>query len=118
MRSREQFVLLDNLFCDGEVSVDGHSWSNSAYATDFNEKLWPVTYGGQSKATPSAANVPGGGHMWDLARRKGLTFRSYGEYAARVERRHHHGRIPQRHRTATGTSRPASSSRACATPTT
>ncbi|HKA01877.1 MAG TPA: beta-propeller fold lactonase family protein, partial [Candidatus Solibacter sp.] len=31
-----QFVLLDNLFCDGEVSVDGHSWSNSAYATDFN----------------------------------------------------------------------------------
>src|SRR5258708_31305976 len=41
-----QFVVLDNLYCDGEVSVDGHSWSNSAYATDFNEKLWPVTYGG------------------------------------------------------------------------
>jgi YVTN family beta-propeller protein len=26
-----QWVLLDNLYCDGEVSVDGHSWSNSAY---------------------------------------------------------------------------------------
>jgi hypothetical protein len=38
-----QFVLLDNLHCDGEVSVDGHSWSNSAYATDFNEKLCPET---------------------------------------------------------------------------
>ena len=37
----KEFVLLDNLYCDGEVSVDGHSWSNSAYATDFNEKLWP-----------------------------------------------------------------------------
>ena len=80
----EQFVLLDNLFCDGEVSVDGHSWSNSAYATDFNEKLWPVTYGGHSKASPSPAYVPGGGHLWDLAARKGLTYRSYGEYATRA----------------------------------
>jgi YVTN family beta-propeller protein len=79
-----EFVLLDNLFCDGEVSVDGHSWSNSAYATDFNEKLWPVTYGGHSKAGESAAYIPAAGHMWDLARRKGLTYRSYGEYATRA----------------------------------
>ncbi len=79
-----QFVLLDNLYCDGEVSVDGHSWSNSAYATDFNEKLWPVTYGGHSKAGNSAAFVPGGGHLWDLAKKKGLTYRSYGEYATRA----------------------------------
>jgi YVTN family beta-propeller protein len=80
----DQFVLLDNLFADGEVSVDGHSWSNSAYATDFNEKLWPVTYGKISKAEPSAAYVPAAGHLWDLCQRKGLTYRSYGEYAARV----------------------------------
>ena len=79
----EQFVQLDNLYCDGEVSVDGHSWSNSAYATDFNEKLWPVTYGGHSQARPSAAYVPAAGHLWDLAQRKGLTYRSYGEYATR-----------------------------------
>jgi YVTN family beta-propeller protein len=79
-----EFVLLDNLFCDGEVSVDGHSWSNSAYATDFNEKLWPVTYGGHSKAKESAAYIPGGGHLWDLAQKKGLTYRSYGEYATRA----------------------------------
>jgi YVTN family beta-propeller protein len=79
-----QFVLLDNLFCDGEVSVDGHSWSNSAYATDFNEKLWPVTYGGHSKAGNSAAYIPAAGHMWDLAAKKGLTYRSYGEYATRA----------------------------------
>jgi YVTN family beta-propeller protein len=79
-----QFVLLDNLYCDGEVSVDGHSWSNSAYATDFNEKLWPVTYGGHSKARESAAFIPGGGHLWDLAQKKGLTYRSYGEYATRA----------------------------------
>lgn len=79
----EQFVLLDNLYCDGEVSVDGHSWSNSAYATDFNEKLWPPDYGRHSKAEETAAFVPAAGHLWDLARRKGLTYRSYGEYAER-----------------------------------
>jgi YVTN family beta-propeller protein len=79
-----QYVLLDNLYCDGEVSVDGHSWSNSAYATDFNEKLWPVTYGRHSKAEPSNAYVPSAGHLWDQCKRKGLTYRSYGEYAARV----------------------------------
>jgi YVTN family beta-propeller protein len=78
-----QFVLLDNLYCDGEVSVDGHSWSNSAYATDFNEKLWPPDYGRHSRAEESAAYVPAAGHLWDLARRKGLTYRSYGEYAER-----------------------------------
>lgn len=79
----DEFVLLDNLYCDGEVSVDGHSWSNSAYATDFNEKLWPVTYGGHSQARPSAAYIPSAGHLWDLAAKKGLTYRSYGEYASR-----------------------------------
>jgi YVTN family beta-propeller protein len=79
----EQFVLLDNLYCDGEVSVDGHSWSNSAYATDFNERLWPPTYAGFSDASPSRAYIPSAGHLWDLARRKGLTYRSYGEYASR-----------------------------------
>ena len=77
-------MLLDNLFCDGEVSVDGHSWSNSAYATDFNEKLWPVTYGGHSKASESPAYIPAAGHFWDLAQKKGLTYRSYGEYATRA----------------------------------
>ena len=34
----EQFVLLDNLYCDGEVSVDGHSWSNSAIRDGFQRE--------------------------------------------------------------------------------
>lgn len=80
----EEYVLFDNLYCDGEVSVDGHSWSNSAYATDFNEKLWPPNYGGISQSGTNAAYVPSSGHMWDLAAAKGLTYRSYGEYATRV----------------------------------
>ena len=80
----EEFVLLDNLFCDAEVSVDGHSWSNSAYATDFNEKRWPPQYGGHSAAVRGPEDRPSSGHMWDLAATKGLTFRSYGEFADRV----------------------------------
>ena len=80
----EQFVLLDNLYADGEVSAVGHSWSDSAYATDFAEKLWPATYSGRSQAALTEAYVPEGGHIWDLCRRKGLTYRSYGEYAIQV----------------------------------
>jgi YVTN family beta-propeller protein len=80
----EQFVTLDNLYCDGEVSVDGHSWSNSAYATDFNERRWPPEYGGFSQEVSSPANTPSAGRLWDVAQRKGLTYRSYGEYAARA----------------------------------
>jgi hypothetical protein len=81
----KEYVALDNLYCDGEVSVDGHSWSNSAYATDFNEKQWPALYGGQSNASYNVdAMVPSAGHLWDLAQRKGLTYRSYGENAARA----------------------------------
>jgi YVTN family beta-propeller protein len=79
-----QYVILDNLYCDGEVSVDGHSWSDSAYATDFNERYWPPTYAGRSNAERSRAYVPSAGHLWDLAARKGLTYRSYGEYASRA----------------------------------
>ncbi len=80
----EEFVLLDNLYCDAEVSVDGHSWSNSAYATDFNEKRWPAQYGGHSASVTGPEERPSSGHMWDLAATKGLTYRSYGESANRV----------------------------------
>ena len=80
----DQWVLFDNLYCDGEVSVDGHSWSNSAIATDYNEKMWPANYGGHSKTTRANAYVPAAGHLWDLAAKKGLTYRSYGEYASRA----------------------------------
>jgi YVTN family beta-propeller protein len=80
----EQFVLLDNLYCDAEVSVDGHQWSNAAYATDFAEKLWPASYGGLGGAPMTDASIPASGYMWDLCKRKGLTYRSYGEFAHRV----------------------------------
>lgn len=80
----EQFVLLDNIYCDAEVSVDGHQWSNAAYATDYIEKNWPASYGGKSDMTRSLAILPSAGYIWDQCLRKGLTYRSYGEFAERV----------------------------------
>jgi YVTN family beta-propeller protein len=81
----KQYAILDNLYCDGEVSMDGHSWSNAAYATDYNEKSWPSMYGGHSTASYNVqAMTPASGSLWDDARRKGLTYRSYGENGARA----------------------------------
>ena len=80
----EEYVLFDNLYCDGEVSEDGHFWSTAAFATDANEKQWPVGYGGHGRAQYHEGYVPRGGYIWDAARKKGLTFRSYGEFATRA----------------------------------
>ena len=40
--------------------------------------------GGISAAVNGPATIPASGHMWYLAAKKGLTYRSYREYAARV----------------------------------
>ena len=86
----KEFVLLDNIYVDGEVSADGHEWSMGAYATDFVEKLWPLSYRGSPGKTfgyPSegAADVPGrpaGGYLWDRAAEAKVSYRSYGEWIA------------------------------------
>lgn len=80
----ENYVLLDNLYCDAEVSADGHNWSTAAYATDYVEKSWPANYGhrgapfdfggGQPTATPNS------GYIWNLCERHRVSFRDYGEF--------------------------------------
>ena len=45
-RLARQFVLLDNFYCDGEVSAEGHEWSMGAYCTDFVKRVWPLSYRG------------------------------------------------------------------------
>ena len=82
----KEYVILDNLYCDGEVSYDGHSWSTAAYATDFNQKQWPSLYGEHTEASGDArAVIPSAGRIWDIAGRKGLTYRNYGEYVMTVK---------------------------------
>ena len=42
-----QFGVLDNFFDSGEVSGDGHVWSNAAIGTDYLEKTWQQAYRGK-----------------------------------------------------------------------
>lgn len=91
------FVLLDNYYVNSEVSADGHEWTMGAYATDFVERTWPVSYGGKAGAKqadghseglgyPSegsfAIATPKSGYLWDMAKAAGVTYRSYGEWVA------------------------------------
>ena len=84
-----EFVLLDNFYVESEVSADGHEWSMGAYATDFVERNWPLSYGhNRAKKFPYpsegnfAAARPAGGYIWDRAIAAGVSFRSYGEWVA------------------------------------
>jgi hypothetical protein len=86
-RLAEEFVLFDNFYVESEVSADGHEWTMGAYATDYVEKFWPLSYGhNRSKkySYPSEGNfpiaTPAGGYLWDAAAAAGVTFRSYGEF--------------------------------------
>jgi hypothetical protein len=87
-----EFGVLDNFYVDAEVSYDGHAWSTGAYATDIVEKFWPVNYGRRGGAYLSEgggtmrnaygnAAAPANGYIWDALVRKGLSVRSYGEFA-------------------------------------
>src|SRR5262249_54243559 len=42
-----EYVLLDNLYCNGQVSRDGHPWSTMAYNTDYIARDWHLTYSGR-----------------------------------------------------------------------
>ncbi len=96
-----EFVLLDNFYVDAEVSYDGHAFSMGAYATDAVEKIWPTNYGqrggiylsegggGQRNPYGNLA-APPQGYIWDMAKRAGVSVRSYGEF---VERDGRTGRI-------------------------
>jgi YVTN family beta-propeller protein len=77
----EHYVLLDNLYTDGEVSQVGHQWTDAAYATDYNEKQWPLSYSGRGEVGdhPDLNSSPAG-YLWDDAMKHGKTARIYGEY--------------------------------------
>lgn len=73
-----EFVLFDNLYASGEVSVDGHHWSNGAYVPDYMQRTWPQQYSGKGwpRLTPALAATPTG-RIWDQVRRAGLSYRTY-----------------------------------------
>lgn len=79
------YVLLDNLYCNGEVSADGHSWCDAAIATDFRQRSWIMSYSGHGRLPGNTEmETPSAGYLWDLCRRHGVSFKCYGEGARLV----------------------------------
>ncbi len=80
-----EFVLLDNFYVESEVSADGHEWTMGAYASDFIERTWPLSYRGDKRIPyPSEGHfdiaTPAGGYLWNRAAEKGVSYFSFGEF--------------------------------------
>ncbi|MDB6121225.1 MAG: Phosphoesterase family protein [Pedosphaera sp.] len=79
-----EFVLLDNTYCSGILSADGHQWADTAFATDYMEKSFasfPRSYpdGMEERDVDALAYSPAG-FIWDNALAHGKTLRDYGEF--------------------------------------
>lgn len=76
----EQFVLLDNFYCNGVLSADGHTWATSGAVTGYLER----SFGGFSRSYPyggnDALNPPQSGYLWDRVLGAGLSFHCFGEF--------------------------------------
>jgi len=77
-----QFTLFDNFYCSGILSADGHSWTDSAYVTDYLEKA----FGGFTRSYPDDGKDPlafaSTGFLWDNLLAHNKTLRNYGEFCA------------------------------------
>jgi hypothetical protein len=75
----DQFVLLDNYYCNGVNSADGHAWSMEGNATSYLER----SFGGWTRSYPfgdDPLSVSSSGFLWDHVLGGGLSFRNYGEF--------------------------------------
>ncbi len=84
-RMVRDFVLLDNTYCCGILSADGHQWSTTAIGTDYLERSfagWPRSYPDVMgpDEVDALAYAPTG-FLWDTVLRAGRTLRDYGEFA-------------------------------------
>src|SRR3984885_14367583 len=90
-----QFGVLDNFYDSGEVSGDGHVWSNAAIGTDYLEKSWQQNYRGGSRTYDFEGvvaegypllqkipdvNEPASGYLWGNLASHGKTLYHFGEY--------------------------------------
>lgn len=77
-----EFTLLDNFYCSGILSADGHSWTDSAYVSDYLEKA----FGAFARSYPDDGRDPLAfaptGFVWDNALKHKKTIRNYGEFVS------------------------------------
>jgi YVTN family beta-propeller protein len=80
-----EFVLLDNTYCCGILSADGHQWSTTAFGTDYLERSfagWPRSYpDGMGPDEADALAYAPSGFIWDNALRHGISLWNFGEFA-------------------------------------
>jgi DNA-binding beta-propeller fold protein YncE len=91
----KEFGVLDNFYDSGEVSGDGHVWSNAAISSDYTEKTWQQSYRGKEriydyeginqKGYPllegiSDVNEPGSSYLWTDLARNGKSLYHFGEF--------------------------------------
>jgi len=80
----QEFVLLDNTYCSGILSADGHQWTDSAITTDYMEKSFagfPRSYpDGMDEHDVDALAYSPAGFIWDNAIAYGISLRDYGEF--------------------------------------
>ena len=107
-----EFALLDNFYCSGTVSADGHQWTNEAYASDYIDRMLGA---GFPRSYPYEGSDPlayaSSGFLWNNALRHGKTFRCYGEFGQEIVQRgtrwtdffdeHQAGKVTDRIRSAT-----------------
>jgi YVTN family beta-propeller protein len=88
-----RFGLFDRFFVNAEVSAQGHNWSTAAYSSDYVEKTMPSGYSdrgrtydyegsnrGRLVGDEDDVSSPSTGYLWDLAVRKKISLRNYGEF--------------------------------------
>lgn len=75
----EDFVLLDNYYCNGIVSADGHQWATQGITSDYQEKAFGEWTRSYDFGTDPLAFAPTP-FLWDHALLRGLSFRNYGEF--------------------------------------
>ena len=79
-----EFALLDNTYCCGILSADGHEWATSAMATDYLERSfagWPRSYpAGNNPEERDALAYSSAGFIWDNALAHGRAVRDFGEF--------------------------------------
>jgi Phosphoesterase family len=79
-----QFVLLDNTYCCGILSADGHQWSTTAFSTDYMEK----SFAGFARSYPDGFGIDENdalayspsGFIWDSALKHKKSIRNFGEF--------------------------------------
>ncbi len=84
-RLARDFVLLDNTYCCGILSADGHQWSTTAFGTDYLERSfasWPRSYpDGMGEDENDALAYSPAGFLWDNAMKHHVSIWNFGEFA-------------------------------------